>query len=431
MGESEMTKKQTIKKWWGLHLALIIIIGIIYATLSLSKSVTVVATAMNVRTGPGVEYDIAAQVKKGQKLRVLEEDSEWLHVKTEKGKSGWVASWLVEKEEATPATNIPAFINTNKTKLREFPDQESKEIAQLKKKTEVTITMEQNGWSQITVGDKKGWVFSDLITLATNSNKEPATEKIKQLYARQNETKLRQSPSIESDIIGTVDRGETLKVLSIEDDWYQVETKNNQTGYVANWVVATAKPSKKQDSVNSSIAETTIVLDPGHGGTDVGAQSNDGKIFEKNVTLATAKYVQKALLDLGANVILTHQGDELLGLSEIAEKSNRANADVFISFHYDSTEDSNEASGTTTYYYDEKNLPLANAVENELAKNLPLISRGVEFGDYQVLRENNQPALLLELGYMNNDNDLAQFKTKKYQELVAKAVQNALLEYFK
>ena len=94
--------------------------------------------------------------------------------------------------------------------------------------------------------------------------------------------------------------------------------------------------------------------------------------------------------------------------------------DVFISFHYDSTEDSNEASGTTTYYYDEKNLPLANAVENELAKNLPLISRGVEFGDYQVLRENNQPALLLELGYMNNDNDLAQFKTKNTKNLLLK-----------
>ena len=58
-----------------------------------------------------------------------------------------------------PLQIFQRFINTNKTKLREFPDQESKEIAQLKKKTEVTITMEQNGRSQVTVGDKKGWVF--------------------------------------------------------------------------------------------------------------------------------------------------------------------------------------------------------------------------------------------------------------------------------
>jgi len=425
-----MINKQALKKWWVFHLALFVIIILIYATLSLSKSVTVIATAMNIRTGPGVEYDIAAQVTKGQKLRVIEENNEWLHVKTEKGKAGWVASWLVEKEDATPATNIPAFINTNKTKLRELPDQESKEIAQLKKKTNVTITMEQNGWSQVTVGNKKGWVFSDLITLETDSNKETTSNKIKKLYARQNETKIRQSPTIESDVVGSIDRGEELKVLAVEEDWYQVETQDNTIGYIANWVVSTAKPNKKQDNINSSIAETTIVLDPGHGGTDVGAQSNDGKIYEKNVTLATAKYVQKALLELGANVILTHQGDELLGLSEIAEKSNRANADVFISFHYDSTEDSNVASGTTTYYYDEKHIPLAKAIENELAKNLPLISRGIEFGDYQVLRENNQPALLLELGYMNNDNDLAQFKTKKYQQLVAKAIQNALLDYF-
>ncbi|MHC5218100.1 N-acetylmuramoyl-L-alanine amidase family protein [Enterococcus sp. LJL128] len=60
---------------------------------------------------------------------------------------------------------------------------------------------------------------------------------------------------------------------------------------------------------------------------------------------------------------------------------------------------------------------------------LPLDNRGVEAGNFHVLRENTRPALLLELGYMNNDYDLAAFTTKNYQQQVAEGLLEGMTEY--
>ena len=73
---------------------------------------------------------------------------------------------------------------------------------------------------------------------------------------------------------------------------------------------------------------------------------------------------------------------------------------------------------------------MADLVNSKLAQNLPLPNNGVAFGDYLVLRENTQPALLLELGYMNNDSDAAVFDNNYYRDLVSTSILQALTEYF-
>ncbi len=64
-----------------------------------------------------------------------------------------------------------------------------------------------------------------------------------------------------------------------------------------------------------------IVLDPGHGGNDTGALSNDEQTEEKDITLSTAIKVKKALEDAGATVYLTHTTDELVQLGDICDYS--------------------------------------------------------------------------------------------------------------
>lgn len=412
-----------------ISLNIIIILMVIFSLLSLGKYkvVTVDPIAMNVRTGPSIDFDIKSQVKKGDKLTILEEKNHWYRVKFNDNDTGWVASWLVSNKETSPATNIAAKINTPKTNLREDPTTESKKIATLDKQTKVTITKEQHGWSYVTVDNKEGWVFSQLLNVENNKQQEKDLSS-ETLFARQDGTKIRTEPSIDSQVLTTLGRGEKIHFLENDGDWYQVKTANGQKGYVANWVVSFGKPNKHNKI--TSIAETTIVLDPGHGGYDAGSLSNDERIYEKNVTLKTALAVEKELKSLGANVIMTRRDDSFISLSGIAGKSNRAKADVFISFHFDSSQHPNEASGTTTYYYNEKDIPLAETVNSHIKQELPLTNRGTEFGDYQVLRDNHQPALLLELGYMNNDGDAYLINSKDYQKKVALAVKNALMDYF-
>lgn len=412
-----------------INLAIIMIVVIAFLSFGKNKVITVSAIAMNVRTGPGIESEISTQVQRGDKLVVLKEEKQWYQVRLQSRRTGWVASWLFDDNQDSPATNQVATVNTADTKLRKDPNTDGEEIQSLKKGKVVTITSEQNGWSNVTVGKKHGWIFSELLTLGAPKKNDKEVIDADQLYAREEGTKVRSTPSIDGAVVATLKAGAKLSFKQRDGLWYQVETEDGQTGYVANWVVSFEEPGKNTKKA-SSLAETTIVLDPGHGGSDVGAQSNDETISEKIITLATAHYVEASLKELGANVILTRDDDSLVELGDIALISNRKRADAFISFHYDSTEISNEASGFTTYFYDDKDKTLAETLNRHLEKELPLPNRGVEKGDYQVIRENERPAILLELGYMNNDNDAHTFKTKKFQRQVATAVINALDEYF-
>ncbi len=60
----------------------------------------------------------------------------------------------------------------------------------------------------------------------------------------------------------------------------------------------------------------------------------------------------------------------------------------------------------------------------------PLDSRGISTGNYQVLRENLQPSILIEMGYMNNDGDLEELVTDSYQQQIAASLTQALTTYF-
>ncbi len=409
----------------------IAIIGIVlFAFFSLGKYeiITVDTLALNVRTGPGVSYDIQAQVKKGENLTILKKQNQWYNVRLDDHSTGWVASWLVTKQSSSATTNVQASVNTQNTKLREQNNTDSEILATLEKGTNVTVTMEQNGWTQVTYKNKTGYINSSLLDVSTDDSDKSETKET--LYARQDDTKIREKPSISSDIVDTLSYGESVTYSETSNDWYKVTTSSGKTGYIANWVVSFDALDKKNKKSNSSIAETTIVLDPGHGGDDPGAESNDGTLFEKNVTLPTALAVKKKLEALGANVIMTRSKDTLVSLANIAQISNDANADAFISFHFDSSEQANEASGTTTYYYAKKNKSLAKAINTYLDSDLPLENRGYEFGDFQVLRDNNQPAVLLELGYINNDYDKNEIQTKNYRSKIADAVTKGLNDYF-
>lgn len=427
---------KTIKKL-NIHPTLLIInlaivVSVIWALFSLgnTSSITVSALAVNVRTGPSIEYEVSAQAKQGDKLTVIKEENQWYEVRLNNQETGWVASWLVSQNDASATTNLSAKVTEDKLPLHAEPNDDSETLATLKAGAKVNITEEKDGWSQISTGKKEGWVTSNSLTL-TDQEKQVKDDKTpEQLFARENSTKIRSEPNLNGTIVTTLDYGESITYKGQEGDWYEVITADGSPGYVANWVVSLESLDESKSRQASSIAETTILLDPGHGGDDVGAQSNDKLISEKIVTLATANYVAKELRKLGANVVYTRDDDSYVYLEDVVAKSNQIRADAFISFHYDSTEVSNQATGFTTYYYADDDLELAETVNKHLGEQLPLTNRGVEVGDYLVIRENERPALLLELGYMNNDSDAQTFKTKKFQRQVAAAIRDSLVEYF-
>ncbi|MDT3391998.1 MAG: N-acetylmuramoyl-L-alanine amidase [Bacillota bacterium] len=426
-------------------IGLVLLLSLIFAGSSLARptvtharqeTITVTANTVNVRMGPGLAYDTMAQLKKGDKITVITQKNSWYQVRLSSDKIGWVASWLLKNTEISSATNTEGTINTANVLAKENPADDSDTLGTLQPNATVTVVYEKTGWSQILFKKTVAWVKSAYITEKktsdnTTENIQPTVDSsIKSLTLHDDNVKLRSSPSIGGHIKATLSKKSQLTYLATAGDWYKVQTKDGKTGYVANWT-ATPSTSNKPVTTNANdLAEATIVLDAGHGGNDSGALSQK-KTYEKTFTLQIVKKVAAKLRQGGAHVVLTRKSDKYVGLSPRPALAKKVHADAFISIHLDSSPENNQASGTTTYYYGKsKDKPLANALNKQL-DHLPLDNRGVEFGNFLVLRDNKQPAVLLELGYINDSNDYKHIHSSSYQTEIANDIYKGLTRYFK
>ncbi len=192
---------------------------------------------------------------------------------------------------------------------------------------------------------------------------------------------------------------------------------------------------KEQGLIESNFIEEknlkgkTIVIDPGHGGKDVGAIGQSGT-FEKDVTLTLAKNLQRGLeKKTGATVILTRDKDVTMSLKDRVDLAKTMNANLFISIHFDAFT-SNEVNGITTYYNKEADRSLAALIHRHLFKqDMGTRDRGVGFGDYFVLRENTKPSILLELGYISNAEVEKRINSQTYQTQASTAIVEGVIEY--
>ena len=239
---------------------------------------------------------------------------------------------------------------------------------------------------------------------------------------------IRKNPSPYAKVIGNVEHGQSLHVLKKNKNtgWWKIKI-NNQKGWVASWLINKENYNAKK---SNNIPETTIVLDPGHGGSDAGTLSADGNKMEKIYTLKTALKVYKELKSLNANVLLTRDSDKYVPLANRAYLSYAAKANLFISFHFNSSNGMYNASGYQVFKYHKNADAFANII-NKQFKNLPMENRKVNFGNYYVLRNNTQPAILLEMGFMDNTHDLKLIKSNAYQQKIASDVKMTVQEYFK
>lgn len=238
---------------------------------------------------------------------------------------------------------------------------------------------------------------------------------------------LRDGPGLTYQVTHKVKKNSRLTILSEKNNWYHVRDSHNHFGWVASWLVD--HPGNLKRATN--LSEATIVLDPGHGGSDSGALSIDQKHDEKTYTLELATKVEKLLRARGAHVIMTRSSDKTVSLADRPALANTNQASAFISFHFDSAPSDNLGSGTTTYYYHHKtSYELAEDVNSQM-NDLPLTNRGVEFGNFEVIRDNNRPSLLLEMGYINTKKDFSEIRNSTYQQHVATRVVAGLSKYFK
>lgn len=442
MDKSQLHNNKSRSLFILLIMGLFILLFTSFVALANENKVTVLASTLNVRYGPGLSHEILTQVHDKDQLNVLGEENEWYKVRLESDQIGWVASWLVENEEVSLDNQLYGRVTSPEVNVRQFSTTDSDILGTVKQGEEFPILYRENDWVQILFNQRVAWLHSDLIAvidqpteLAVSENAEPS----QRIRLGSNPTNIRYEPTTDAEILTIISNTEEFDVLGEEDEWYEIELNNGSRGYVASWVTETisgetvsaveATPDSTAQHYATTLAEATIVIDPGHGGYDPGAVASSG-FTEKEVTLNTSLLLADRLKQAGVNVILTRSTDEHITLNDRVYYAHQANADAFISLHYDSVEEANSMSGTTTYYYSDNEQPLAEAINTQLSQDISLTNNGVRHGNYQVLRTNSQPSVLLELGYLNNDHDITVVNTHAYQSTVADAIFKALDQYF-
>jgi len=220
-----------------------------------------------------------------------------------------------------------------------------------------------------------------------------------------------------------------------------------------------------------------VVLDPGHGGHDLGAKSPQG-IYEKDINLAIALKLRGRLeRDMGVEVVLTRDGDYFVPLSGRTGIGNRADADLFMAIHANGSP-SHKSSGLETYFLsfeasdrqaarlaEEENKSvqfdpdspfaqfggeddlkailidtvstenmkasekLAAAVQRRLVQSLDLPNRGVKQAPFFVLVGSRIPAILVEVGFVSNPEEASRLASPRTQDEIADALFKAISYY--
>lgn len=170
-----------------------------------------------------------------------------------------------------------------------------------------------------------------------------------------------------------------------------------------------------------------ICFDYGHGGRDPGAIYRDRK--EKDDNLQVGMLVAKDLRRHGVEVDETRISDKNMSLDERCNFERRKKYDYFISFHRNAFKPE-KARGVETYIYINNN-PIARKLASRIQDSLVrvgFVDRGVKTGNFQVLRETIAPAILIELGFIDNtlDNEIFTKKNEKIVEAVSRAILNEL-----
>ena len=167
-----------------------------------------------------------------------------------------------------------------------------------------------------------------------------------------------------------------------------------------------------------------VFIDAGHGGRDNGSSYMDR--VEDKINFQIANKVEEKLKKLGIDVETSRESDEYVSLRERAKKSNLSGADVFVSIHQNSADDTN-AKGLETFYYNESDKNFAQKMQNSLLNYTNGNNRGFKKGNLQVLRDNKAPAVLVECGFISNEDEGNKLITNEYQEKVANGIVEGII----
>jgi N-acetylmuramoyl-L-alanine amidase len=200
-----------------------------------------------------------------------------------------------------------------------------------------------------------------------------------------------------------------------------------------------------------NVGHRTVVIDPGHGGQDIGAKGRRG-VEEKRVVLDLSRRLRAHLMNAGVRVRMTRESDRFIELDERSRLAARWGADLFVSIHLNSAP-SPTPSGVETFVlaaagyestggglshvsqpgnrFEAANAVAAYQIQRALVKRLGSTDRGVKRSRFIVLKNAPCPAVLVECAFVSNPTEEAKLLVESHREAMAESMARGVLNYLK
>lgn len=348
--------------------------------------------------------------------------------------------------------------------IRSGPGTSYEVVGQLSNGAQIIVDELKNGWAHIK--NTSGYCSADYLTRIKDygddaepeaPEEEPEEPFVTGVYRVKVDSSLsvRSGPGTSYNIVGRLQNGDEIVVDSMEKGWAHLMDTDAGTGRycsadyltrIGDYDASQGEPEDPVEPPRTSHLDgkMTVILDAGHGGSDIGAHNADMSLDEKHVNLYVAQYLQSYLEDAGVNVIMvrdTMEAGSSLSLRGTVMEQNAVSADLFFSIHHNAANTTARGAEVLAQIADKNGGPskiLGEALLDEY-DTLGIPIRQVVFkegsnGDYyytnRIAASLFIPAVTSEFCFIDNEEDQKFIDSEEDWQAEARAQYNAIMYYF-
>lgn len=339
---------------------------------------------------------------------------------------------------------------------RTGPSTDYSRLTPLPKGTRATVTGREGEWLRLDYG---GWINSKETRILKGA--VPPRSLIRSIRARQLPGATEVVFPLQVPVPVSVQQGERTLTLTLYNttaqtdvirldddpaisrlDWQQIAPgqvqytfnlkTQQQWGYKLRYDGTSLVLTLRHPPNSSSLSGVKILLDPGHGGSELGSRGPTG-YPEKDINLVISKLVREQLLARGATVYMTREVDWEVSLPDRVAMIDKLEPAIAVSLHYNALPDSGDAintKGFAAFWYHPQAHNLAVFLHNYVVNKLRRPSYGVYWNNLALTRPATAPSVLLELGFMINPTEFEWIVNAQEQRKLAAAIADGITEWF-
>ncbi|WP_227937216.1 N-acetylmuramoyl-L-alanine amidase [Alkalihalobacillus deserti] len=307
-------------------------------------------------------------------------------------------------------------ITASSLNVRSQPSTSGTILGSLSQNQKIDIIAIDGKWVQFVYNSQTAYIHVDFILFGNQTDVGQVTATT---------LNIRSQPNASSKQVGSVTKGNYVQIYQEIGDWLLIKFGTSY-GFISKAYVSRGIPNE-----SGALAGRTIALDAGHGGQDPGAVAFG--VQEKDVVLSVGLLLEERLLAAGANVIMTRKNDTFIDLADRSKIANDAKSNIFLSLHANAA-GVESAHGTETYWNanhsSAESKELAEKIQKRLIQALDTRDRGAKEGNFSVIRNSTMPSVLVELGFVTNENEAKRLAQQSFQRDAAEAIYLGILDFY-